>query len=192
MTSYQLSSKRAPKCWDGPLRVKMELNKATLIKCFVDATPVGKHEHDQIGGSYKQPKRAKSGKAAGRAKSTEFPRVGGRLRRLVGGSQGKWNVFYNKDGSFARASISFFSAYALIVDQGGPVAARNMAEASRYQSKAGGTVMHFNAGGGDKFAKYRRGFTLQPQSFVEKGFNAFCDLTGAQGGVNIGWINASK
>ena len=53
MASYQLSSKRGG--WDGPLRVKLEINRQTLIDSFANAAPVGKHEHDKIGGSYRLP-----------------------------------------------------------------------------------------------------------------------------------------
>lgn len=183
MTSYQLSSKRGG--WDGPLRVKLELNKATLIESFANAAPVGGHTHDQLSSTKYTDTRVR------------YPRQGGRLKSFIGGGGiGKWNVFYNRDGSFDRASISIFLPYAAIIERGGQVPAVWPVAGLKYtkggKAKYRTRLMHFNAGGGDKFSMYRKGYTIKGQGYVERGFNDYCNKSGSAGGMKVGWIDGTN
>ena len=182
MASYQLSSKRGG--WDGPLRIKLEVNRLTLINSFAQAAPVGKHPHDQISGKYTD-------------KRVKYPRTGGRLRDFVGGKGiGKWNVFYNRDGSLDRASISVFLPYAAIIEHGGTIPPVYPVYGLRYtkggKARYRARIMHFAGSGGDMYTMGRKGYTIQAQNYVERGFNDYCNKTANAGGLKVGWIDGGN
>ena len=171
--------------WDGPLRLKILLNQREFIKSMAQAAPVGTHPHDQLSNSHYTDKRVK------------YPRQGMRLKAAMGDrGVGKWNIFYNKEGSFIRASIAVMLPYARIIDQGGeipavwPVAGLRYTKGgkARYRTR----LMHFNAGDGDKFSMYRKGYTIKGQDYVSKGFNDYCNKTGSGGGMKVGWIEGTN
>jgi hypothetical protein len=163
--------------WDAPLTLEIKADAAALAAAFSEAAPAGRHSHDTIlDGVY----RAKT-----RKNQTDFPR--GRTNRLKEWFRHipNWQMVY-KQGSLLRASISVFLAYAQIIDKGGPVPgtfANNLA-----------MCMAFRAGGQDVHAKYRRGYQIRGQGYINKGLQNFTELRGSTG-LRVGWrpsTNANK
>jgi hypothetical protein len=165
--------------WDAPLTLQIVADANALAKAFSEAAPVGAHTHDLP--SYPNSK-----------SRTKFPRGGGELsHRLKNwlGRPGNWQPTYtrNKEHEFRGASISIFLAYAQIIDQGGNIPEVHMWQLGRTGKERKSGHMAFRSGGVDHFAKYRRGYSIKGQGYVEKGFANFMASGKYSGGLKVGW-----
>jgi len=164
--------------WDAPLTLEIKTQAAAFAAAFSEAAPAGRHSHDMIANAYKPAKRIKSGKNAGKITGTEFPRGGTNRLKEWFRHIPNWQLVYKK-GSFHHASISVFLAYARIIDEGGHVR-------DTFLDNSPAMCMAFKAGGKDVCAKYRVGYTIKAQHYIENGLDNYISLRGDTG-MKVGW-----
>jgi hypothetical protein len=167
---------RAKGIWDGPLKLDFEFEKYALRDAFYRWTPVSKdnHAHDQVNTPF-GPRRGNRGK---------LPRQAGRLRDWC--TDLRWYRAI-KNG----IQVSVFAAYARIIDQGGYVppaigetgGSYSYRTGKKYKRKGVRPYMHWAAGGTDKWAFSRDGYSIRRSDFVKAAVGHFV----THGGMRATW-----